>query len=152
MIHSNVESISSSTAQPDQCLAGCEWAVDALGCDALRLCELFRLQTLCERILCQLDLHVIGTPLWHRFPGAGGVTGLYLLSESHLACHTYPEYGLATFNLYCCRPIAQWPWLQELTSALGARQVDITEIPRGRLAIPSQVPGSLWQEHEEPKP
>ena len=41
--------------------------------------------------------------VWHKFGGEGGVTGLIMLTESHLACHTYPEYQTATFNLYCCR-------------------------------------------------
>lgn len=131
---SNAVSVQSRIAHPDQGLAGCEWVVDAIGCDAVRLREPSTLQAVCGRILDQLDLHVVGHPMWHHFPNPGGVTGLYLLSESHLACHTYPEYGLATFNLYCCRKIAQWPWMQELSSAIGARQVDITEIPRGRRA------------------
>jgi S-adenosylmethionine decarboxylase len=135
MMLPNSESVPSEIAIQDQGLVGCEWVVDAIGCDANRLSELLSLQVVCERILFELELHVVGQPLWHQFPGPGGVTGLYLLSESHLACHTYPEYGLATFNLYCCRKIAPWPWLEELSSALGATQVDISEIPRGRPAI-----------------
>lgn len=134
MIPSNANSVPRHIAPLDQGLVGCEWAVDAIGCDALRLREPFLLQSLCQRIVRQLELHVVGQPLWHQFPEPGGVTGLYLLSESHLACHTYPEYGVATFNLYCCRRIAQWPWLHELSTALGACQVDIKEIPRGSLA------------------
>jgi S-adenosylmethionine decarboxylase len=133
MIQPNAEPLPSRIAPPGRGLVGCEWAVDAIGCCPSRLREPLSLQAVCEQILGQLDLHVVGRPLWHQFPEPGGVTGLYLLSESHLACHTYPEYGLATFNLYCCRTIAQWPWLQELSSALGASQVDVTEIPRGRL-------------------
>lgn len=134
MIPSNTPSVDRNAAQPAHVLVGCEWAVDAIGCDACRLREPLRLQAVCDRIVRQLDLHVVGTPQWHHFPEPGGVTGLYLLSESHLACHTYPEYGLATFNLYCCRRIAQWPWFQELSLALDACQVDIKEIPRGGLS------------------
>lgn len=146
MIQPNAESVSISIAPPDHGLVGCEWAVDALGCDAPRLREPFRLQAVCERILRQLELHVVGQPLWHHFPDPGGVTGLYLLSESHLACHTYPEYGVATFNLYCCRSIAQWPWLQELSSALGACQVDVREIPRGGRPSSIRTAGSFGHE------
>ncbi len=32
-----------------------------------------------------------------------GYTLLVLLSESHLAIHTYPEYGSLYFNMYSCR-------------------------------------------------
>jgi len=38
-----------------------------------------------------------------------GVTGLLLLTESHLACDTFPERGFASFNLYCCRPLRGVP-------------------------------------------
>ena len=59
------------------------------------------------------------------------MTGLYLLAESHLACHTYPEHGLATFNLYCCRPRPDWPWAARLGDALGASDVRVRVIERG---------------------
>jgi S-adenosylmethionine decarboxylase proenzyme len=32
-----------------------------------------------------------------------GFTALVLLSESHLAIHTYPEYSSLYFNMYSCR-------------------------------------------------
>ncbi len=148
MIQSKANSVPSSVAPLDQGMVGCEWAVDAIGCDAFRLREPFLLQSVCQRIVRQLELRVVGQPLWHQFPEPGGVTGLYLLSESHLACHTYPEYGVATFNLYCCRRIAQWPWLHELSTALGATQVDIKEIPRGGLADAVGTAGFRCRETE----
>ena len=55
----------------------------------------------------------------------GGVSGLALLSESHLACHTYPEFGAATFNLYCCRNRTRWPWETMLKEMLGATEVQV---------------------------
>src|SRR5262245_12823152 len=94
--------------------AGVEWVVDAFGCDPDRL------RGLCEEVLARLDLRPVGPPLWHAFPGPGGVTGLYLLAESHLAVHTFPEHGLATLNLYCCRPRPPWPWADRLRDALAA--------------------------------
>ncbi len=73
----------------------------------------------------------MGEPLWRIFPGEGGVTGLLLLSESHLACHTFPERGFASFNLYCCRPRDEWPWEERLEEALRARRVVVRSLPRG---------------------
>lgn len=73
-------------------------------------------------------------PHWHTFPGAGGVTGLYLLTESHLACHTYPELGVATFNLYTCRSRPEWPWRERLATELGARCVTVRVAERGEVA------------------
>ena len=59
------------------------------------------------------------------------MTGLFLLTESHLACHTYPETGIATFNLYCCRTRPRWPWQEKLRTLLGAARVTVRSTPRG---------------------
>lgn len=111
--------------------AGTEWIVDASGCDPAALRDLGRVQALLERVLHELDLRTVGEPRWHAFEGEGGVTGMYLLAESHLTVHTYPEWGLATFNLYCCRPRDPWPWEAELGGALGASSVSVRAVPRG---------------------
>jgi S-adenosylmethionine decarboxylase len=110
---------------------GTEWLVDAEGCRAELLQDLPTLRRVCEQIIGHLDLHVIGEGLWHQFPAPGGVTGLFLLTESHLACHTYPESGLATFNLYCCRPRPCWPWQDRLSQLLGAERVTVRATCRG---------------------
>lgn len=43
---------------------------------------------------------------WVKFPdwqgGPGGVTGMVLLAESHLAIHTWPETGNVTLDVYVC--------------------------------------------------
>ena len=114
-------------------LVGVEWVVEAFDCDPESLRDLRSVQGLCERILHELDLHAIGGGHWHRFPHPGGVTGLYLLTESHLACHTYPEHALATFNLYCCRPRLRWDWEGRLGEVLGAERVLVRSLERGEV-------------------
>jgi S-adenosylmethionine decarboxylase len=111
--------------------AGQEWLVEARGCAPEALRDLPRLRALAERILVEMDLRVLGEPRWHQFGGEAGVTGLYLLAESHLALHTFPEHGLATFNLYCCRPRAAWPWRDRLQEALAAKSIEIRQLERG---------------------
>lgn len=121
---------------------GTEWIVDAFGCDAERLRDAAALRRLCDGVVAALALTVIGEPQVHRFGGPGGVTALYLLAESHLACHTYPESSLATFNLYCCRERPEWPWADELVRNLGAGHVNVRRITRGcaeaDVALPEQ--------------
>lgn len=109
---------------------GTEWLIDASGCDAAALADLDRLRAVFDRIIRDLDLNVLGEIAWHQFDHPGGVSGLALLSESHLACHTYPEFGAATFNLYCCRERATWPWEATLKEVLGATEVNVRMFER----------------------
>ncbi len=109
---------------------GVEWLVEARGARADALRDLAVLRALCEQAVRELELRVVGEPQWHQFPGEAGVTGLYLLAESHLGCHTFPEHGYATFNLYCCRPRPEWPWRERLQAALAATDVSVRALPR----------------------
>ena len=119
--------------------AGREWIVDASGCSRERLRSLESVRAVCERAIRELELQVVGQPLWRQFPEPGGVTGLYLLSESHLACHTWPELGLATFNLFSCRRRGDWPWMERLREMLGAESVSVRIAERG---VPVATGGS----------
>jgi len=38
---------------------------------------------------------------FHQFEPAG-VTGFILIGESHLSIHTWPEYGSAAVDIFCC--------------------------------------------------
>lgn len=110
---------------------GYEWLIDAADCDADALREVETLQQVFARVISELQLKTIGEGAWHKFAGEGGVTGLVMLTESHLACHTYPEYKNATFNLYCCRERPEWNWTENLREMIGAKSITITKIERG---------------------
>ena len=123
-------------------IVGTEWLVEAEGCDAESLRDEARLKDAFARIIDDLGLKAIDS-VWHKFPGEGGVTGMVALTESHLACHTYPEHGIATFNLYCCRTRPEWDWQANLKEILGAAAVQITKFERG--ASPSQISDLKFQ-------
>ena len=109
---------------------GTEWLIDASGCDAAALADLDRLRAVFNRVIHDLELNVLGEIAWHQFEHPGGVSGLALLSESHLTCHTYPEFRAATFNLYCCRERASWSWETALKEMLGATEVKVRVFER----------------------
>lgn len=113
---------------------GIEWIIDAFGCRPAALRDGDAVAELMRRVVREADLHVIGQAV-HVFGGAGGVTAMFLLAESHLTIHTFPESGVATINLYCCRPRAALPWQELLSTALGARTTTVREIPRGGAAV-----------------
>jgi len=111
-------------------MSGCEWVVEAHGCDPAALRDCVRLQSLFDRLIGDLDLHPVAAPLWHQFPGAGGVTGLALLAESHIACHSFPEHGTLCLNLFCCRPRPRWGFEDGLAEMLGASRVEVRHLTR----------------------
>jgi S-adenosylmethionine decarboxylase len=117
---------------------GTEWLIEASGCDADSLRDVNRLRELFSRVIAELDLHPLHDPSWHVFPGQGGVTGFVMLTESHLACHTYPEHGVATINLYCCRPREEWPWRDRVAELLGATDVRVRSVERGAGVPPAE--------------
>ena len=112
-------------------IVGFEWLIDALDCDENSLRDVETLRGVFARIVEDLQLKTIGDGAWHKFDGEGGVTGLVMLTESHLACHTYPEHKSATFNLYCCRTRPEWNWEENLKSILGAKTIVIEKLERG---------------------
>lgn len=114
-------------------IVGTEWLIEATGCDAERLRDEALLRSVFESIIDDLGLKAIDS-IWHKFPGEGGVTGLVALTESHLACHSYPEHATATFNLYCCRTRPEWDWEGRLKDSLAAVSVKVTKIERGGAA------------------
>jgi S-adenosylmethionine decarboxylase len=111
-------------------MGGCEWVVEAHGCDAVALQDLSKLQHLFERVIREMSLHPLSESAWHKFPGAGGVTGLTMLSESHLACHTFPEYRSLCLNLFCCRPRPEWDFASALEQEFSASAVHVRRIER----------------------
>ena len=55
---------------------------------------------ICDQIVHELDLHIVGE-VTHQFQPYG-YTLLYLLSESHFSIHTYPEYQSCYIDIFCC--------------------------------------------------
>lgn len=110
--------------------SGCEWIVEAHGCVAESLADAARLHTLFDDLISGMDLHPVGDAAWHQFPNTGGLTGLSLLEESHIACHTFPEFGTLCLNVFCCRPRVGWDFETYLKTAFGAEAVHVRRIER----------------------
>ena len=109
---------------------GEEWVVEAFGCDAARLADPSVLEALVADLVASLRLRPVAPTLWHAFPAPGGVTGLVLLAESHLALHTFPEHGSICVNLFCCVPRPAWDWPEGLARHLAAGDVRVRRLDR----------------------
>ncbi len=69
--------------------------------------------------------------VFHSF-SPWGVSAVIVIEESHLAIHTWPEYGYAAVDLFTCgntiKPFTAFKFLEE---KLKAERYDLTEISRG---------------------
>ena len=109
---------------------GQEWLIDASGCDVAALKDVQALAGLFEELVVTLHLSVVGSPQWHVFPEPGGVTGLALLSESHLAIHTFPEHGYAALSIYSCSAREPLDFGALLLRHLKSRSVAVRTLAR----------------------
>ena len=74
--------------------------------------------------------HVI-KDVFHQF-SPHGVSGVVVVSESHLAIHTWPEFGYAAVDIFTCGEVADpWAAYNFLGKALGAGRVSAMEARRG---------------------
>lgn len=65
-----------------------------------------------------------------------GVSGVVVIQESHLAIHTWPEYGYASVDLFTCGDTVN-PWVsyQALKEAFKAGHGSAVELSRGEMAL-----------------
>lgn len=111
-------------------MTGYEWVIEAHDCNPASLSNLGILEQLFATLVDGMDLHPVQPALWHQFPGTGGITGLLLLSESHLACHSFPEYSSLCLNVFCCKPRQEYDFKTALHNLLGAKRITVRKLER----------------------
>ena len=106
-----------------------EWLIEAFGCDSALLLDRRQLDLLFETIVRRMALRPVGQPVWHIFD-QGGATGIWLLQESHLTIHTFPEYSSVCVNVFCCTQRESMDWHATFSSILGATDLKVRECER----------------------
>lgn len=68
---------------------------------------------------------------FHRFEPQG-VSGVVVISESHLTIHTWPEMAYAAVDIFTCgEHVDPWEALESITQDLNAEEAHVIEISRG---------------------
>ena len=88
------------------------------------------MKALFAHLVADMTLHPVEEATWHQFPRTGGITGLSLLAESHIACHTFPEYGSLCLNVFCCRQRPDGDFDTYLRKEFGAAAVHVRRVER----------------------
>ncbi|MHB1042898.1 MAG: adenosylmethionine decarboxylase [Eubacteriales bacterium] len=71
--------------------------------------------------------------VFHKF-SPQGVSGVVVVSESHLAIHTWPELGYAAVDVFTCgEKVDPWDACNYLTNHFKAEHMIAKEIKRGML-------------------
>ena len=79
---------------------------------------------------------------FHKFCPQG-VSGVVVISESHLTIHTWPELGYAAIDVFTCGDkINPWDACNYLTEKFNARHMTATEVKRGIFEHPVSVKAS----------
>lgn len=68
-----------------------------------------------------------------KFPAPGGVTGIYLLSESHASYHSYPEYGYIAVDFFTCGDCNPEIAVEILDEGLAGKRGYTNYIDRGQI-------------------
>jgi len=108
------------------------------GCDA----EILNDREKIEKIMVDAALAAgaeVREVAFHKF-SPQGVSGVVVISESHLTIHTWPELGYAAVDVFTCGDhINPWDACNYMTEKFGATHITATEVKRGLFDQPVQV-------------
>lgn len=109
---------------------GHHYIVEASGCDPKIISSVEKVQQILVKAA-----EISGAQVWsvsiNRFP-PNGVSGIIVISESHISTHTWPEFGYGALDFYTCgNEIDPEKAVVYAVEAFGASTSHITEITRG---------------------
>lgn len=109
---------------------GHHYIVEASGCDPKIISSVEKVQQILVRAA-----EIAGAQVWsvsiNRFP-PNGVSGVIVISESHISTHTWPEFGYGALDFYTCgSEVDPEKAVFYAVEKFGAKTSHITEITRG---------------------
>ncbi len=96
---------------------------------APQLRDAVALEALLRAAARQAGAQVLGNH-FHAFGEEDGVTGVVLLSESHVSVHTWPESGFAAIDIFMCGSADPERALEELARVLRPARRQVTRASR----------------------
>lgn len=105
---------------------------EAYGCDPEVLNDRERVESIMVEAALEAGAEVREVA-FHQF-SPQGISGVVVISESHLAIHSWPELGYAAIDVFTCGDtVNPWDACNYLISKFKAQNASTTEIKRGIL-------------------
>lgn len=109
------------------------------GCDPERLADLAHVTASMLSAAEAAGATIVGSS-FHPFQ-PWGVSGVVIISESHLAIHTWPEHRYAAVDLFTCGgSVDPWKAYEVLKVALAAEHGSAVAMERGLLTAQGAAP------------
>src|SRR4030043_566320 len=80
---------------------GTQICIDFFGCNEIHLNDVSFIGSLIDSAVKESGLTPIARTKLHKFEPQG-ITGYALLSTSHIAIHTWPEFNYASIDVFAC--------------------------------------------------
>lgn len=111
--------------------------VEYYNCSPELMNDVVHIEKSMEKAAEEAGATIINSTFHHFSPY--GVSGVVVIQESHLAIHTWPEYGYASVDLFTCGDTVN-PWVsyQMLKEAFKAGHGSAVELSRGEMALLSK--------------
>ena len=109
---------------------GKQFLAELYDCDSKMLNDKQKIAQILEDAAVFSGAKVLGST-FHQF-SPQGVSGMVLLSESHLAIHTWPEHDFASIDLFACgSKMDTDACLEFVKKELKASLSEVTKVQRG---------------------
>ncbi|MGI9149437.1 MAG: adenosylmethionine decarboxylase [Chloroflexota bacterium] len=92
-----------------------------------------------REMVVALDVNLLDLRVYPFSPV--GVTGIAIVSESHLVIHTWPEYGYAAVDIFTCGAVRDpKEAVNVLRRLFTPERIGVMEINRGQMDLGEHVP------------
>jgi spermidine synthase len=107
--------------------------VEFMNCDPHIMNDVARIERDMVAAAQKAGATVINSTFHHFSPY--GVSGVVVIQESHLAIHTWPEYGYAAVDLFTCGEMDAWISFDHLKDCFKSQSYSAIEMKRGSVNL-----------------
>ncbi len=106
--------------------------IELYDCDSKILNDVRKVEEVMAAAAKKAKAHIVDV-VFHAY-NPQGVSGVVVIAESHLAIHTWPEYGFASVDVYTCgEDINPWIAYDYIEKKLKSKNATTIEMRRGMI-------------------